>query len=171
MEYNEAVSSYEEAATCFLKLRDDRALTWFMRAAAVCVENGKIERGIELLMRWGYKCAQELGDTNKADELWQKADELRSEYKLSHTCVITEFVESEFKGDVNKALQKAYHIYFQFEVKVKINGRNKSTHTSLCRYCIDAHQRLDSHILYLWNKQGERRINDVIEERKDKKDT
>ncbi|KII65392.1 hypothetical protein RF11_03494 [Thelohanellus kitauei] len=112
-QYIYVVSRYEDAATCFLKLKDNRALTCIRKATDVYVENRHIEQGIEFIIRWGYKCGQKLGDTNKADELYQKADELRSEYKLPHTCVITEFVESEFGGDVNQALKNAYHIYNQ----------------------------------------------------------
>ncbi|KII68191.1 hypothetical protein RF11_06391 [Thelohanellus kitauei] len=53
------------------------------------------------------------GDANKADELYQKADELRKKYKLSHTCVITEFADSDFGVDVTEALNKANAIYYE----------------------------------------------------------
>ncbi|KII72541.1 hypothetical protein RF11_04356 [Thelohanellus kitauei] len=111
IEYTDVVSSYKEATKCFIRLKDDRAFTTIMKAAGVYVETRYVERGIEFILENGYKCCQEFGDMNKADELYQKADELRSQYKLSHTCVITEFVESEFGGHIDEALKKAYHIY------------------------------------------------------------
>ncbi|KII72747.1 hypothetical protein RF11_15225 [Thelohanellus kitauei] len=113
LEYKKVVGRYEDAADCFLQITDDRALTCYMIAADIFVKNEMIEQGIECFVRWGYESGQKLGDMNRAERFFQNADDLRSEHKLSHTCVITEFEKSDLGSDDVQALEKAEEILEQ----------------------------------------------------------
>ncbi|KII73563.1 hypothetical protein RF11_14537 [Thelohanellus kitauei] len=125
-DYSNVVPRYEEAAQCFLQIKDIRAITCSLDAVNVYVENGDIERGIEFSMKWGYKCLQELGSSAKPDVLYQKADQLRYKNVLNHSCVITQFDESKYGRNLNKVLDELMKLYAQTAL-VRMNNCHNIT--------------------------------------------
>ncbi|KII72675.1 hypothetical protein RF11_15184 [Thelohanellus kitauei] len=104
MHFITVIARYEKAAECFLRAKDSQAFTNYVKAIDLYFKNGKIEKAIECCFRWGNNCAQELGDSNKAEELYKKGEEMRGEHKSSHSCVITNFEEKDYGQDCDKAL-------------------------------------------------------------------
>ncbi|KII67795.1 hypothetical protein RF11_04440 [Thelohanellus kitauei] len=91
------IAAYEDAATCYLQIKDCRALACYLSAVDIFVKTEKIEEGIENCFIWGYKCGQELVDKNKGEELYKKGEDLRHEHGLPHSCVITHFDETQLE--------------------------------------------------------------------------
>ncbi|KII71696.1 hypothetical protein RF11_01593 [Thelohanellus kitauei] len=85
MIYFTIAAAYERAANCFLRIHNSR---------------GELYDSIELCLTWGYRCDKELGGTHNAEALYELADTLRAENKISHSCPLMEFVESKYGGNI-----------------------------------------------------------------------
>ncbi|KII66366.1 hypothetical protein RF11_13600 [Thelohanellus kitauei] len=121
MDYTKVIKRYNDAAECFLRIKDGRAFNCYLSAIDIDVNKGVIEKAIENCFISGYKCDLELGDKYKAEELYKKGEELRHEHKLSHSCVITRFDKSKHGKDLNKALD----IYEKVNVNsIQVRGEN-----------------------------------------------
>ncbi|KII71372.1 hypothetical protein RF11_14610 [Thelohanellus kitauei] len=57
----------------------------------------QVNKATELCFDHGHKFFVQGTQQQEAEELFKRGDELRSLHELSHTCVITEFKESDFK--------------------------------------------------------------------------
>ncbi|KII63589.1 hypothetical protein RF11_16400 [Thelohanellus kitauei] len=54
-------------------------------------------------VEYGYTCEIEFRDTEKSDEFYKRADELRQLHKITHSCVITTFDSNNYKDDIANA--------------------------------------------------------------------
>ncbi|KII72087.1 hypothetical protein RF11_00956 [Thelohanellus kitauei] len=81
--YLNLISNYENAAGCFLKIKDIRSCKCYNKAIDVFVKNAISEN------------------------FYRKGDNLRHKHNLKHTCVITKFDEPKIKENNRKQLQEA----------------------------------------------------------------
>ncbi|KII70603.1 hypothetical protein RF11_16135 [Thelohanellus kitauei] len=142
--------AYEIAAGCFLEINDSRALSRYLDAVNVFLEYGIIEKAIQCCVQYGYKCQQKLSDPQHPEKLYRKAEELRDQHKLSHSCVIQQFDETKYAADLYKVLNELIN----FKVTIRMGKRPWISHTSLCKNCIDAYEKLNKHHIDLCNKKS-----------------
>ncbi|KII64048.1 hypothetical protein RF11_09881 [Thelohanellus kitauei] len=105
-------------------MKDDRASMFYQSAVEIFLRNGHIEKAIERLYEYGYKYQKEFMDSKKEEPLYDQADNLRLQHNLTHSCVITEFVESDFKEDLETVLD----VYQRFEVTTQNGDIITATH-------------------------------------------
>ncbi|KII70862.1 hypothetical protein RF11_14591 [Thelohanellus kitauei] len=96
MPYYKGVARYQQAAKCFLILKDIRAIHCFQKSIDAFLK--------DRLFVYGYLCQREFPDGVNGEEFYKKAEELSLKYKETHSCVITQFDESEYDGNYEKAL-------------------------------------------------------------------
>ncbi|KII61039.1 hypothetical protein RF11_01756 [Thelohanellus kitauei] len=104
MPYFKAVARYQQAAKCFLRLKDSRAIICFQKSIDAFLKDYRYKQAIERLFVYGYLCQREFPDGVNGKEFYKKAEELSLKYKKTHSCVITKFDESEYDGNYEKAL-------------------------------------------------------------------
>ncbi|KII70867.1 hypothetical protein RF11_14597 [Thelohanellus kitauei] len=104
MPYFKAVARYQQAAKCFLRLKDSRAIICFQKSIDAFLKDYRYKQAIERLFVYGYLCQREFTDGDNGKEFYKKAEELSLKYKKTHSCVITQFEESEYEGNYEKAL-------------------------------------------------------------------
>ncbi|KII62570.1 hypothetical protein RF11_05200 [Thelohanellus kitauei] len=157
LEFEKIIGRYQDAANCFLRIKDNSAFTIYMNALDVYLKKGYIDQAIERCVRWGYKCEKELGDPEKAEEFYKKAEELRGQQNQSHTCVITDFEAIKYKDN----LEKAWEVYEKFDEKVEESPSVTKTRTSVCRNCIDAYEKLTKHVLDLCQEEVDKHLEET----------
>ncbi|KII75156.1 hypothetical protein RF11_10450 [Thelohanellus kitauei] len=98
LDYTIIIEIYEESAECYLKIHDNRAFSCYQSAI-----DGYINKTIELCVVYGYKCERESHERKKSLEFYDRADELRHQNHISHSCVITKFEARKYEQNLSKA--------------------------------------------------------------------
>ncbi|KII75036.1 hypothetical protein RF11_01020 [Thelohanellus kitauei] len=142
MPYFKAVARYQQAAKCFLRLKDSRAIICFQKSIDAFLKDYRYKQAIERLFVYGYLCQREFPDGVNGKEFYKKAEELSLKYKKTHSCVITKFDESEYDGNYEKALDD----HQKFFVIIREHKVVKYTQKSFCRNCVEAFHKLSDHI-------------------------
>ncbi|KII70479.1 hypothetical protein RF11_08331 [Thelohanellus kitauei] len=132
------IAGYDQSAQCFMKIKSNKTFECFRKAIDVFIKHKKIHEAIEFCVDYGYKCQTVMGDASQSEYFYNKSDQLRLEYDISHTCVITKFDPGEFKGDIKEAIKLKKSFMFQ----KREGGCSKNTHLSICRICIGAYEEL-----------------------------
>ncbi|KII67042.1 hypothetical protein RF11_10075 [Thelohanellus kitauei] len=147
LQYLSKVSLYLAAAKSYIDINDIRGDECLEKAVDVCTTDGKIDKAIEICFDIGHKLLVEFEDQVRAEKLFIKGDELRLQRERPHSCVLTEFEEKDFYGD----LKKAFEFRQKFQVTETLSDGTTTTHEcnssdnclALCRICVSARTGLD----------------------------
>ncbi|KII72676.1 hypothetical protein RF11_15185 [Thelohanellus kitauei] len=137
-DYEGALSVYRTSAECYLKTQSIDAIHCYERMIDILLKTGKVDRAIEYCVKFGYSCAHELDDTEKGDQFYSRAEEIRRLHNKSHTCSKTKFDPSEYDNDQAKALKDLK----DFDVVKPGIFTSQITGVGLCRNCIEAYEQL-----------------------------
>ncbi|KII69815.1 hypothetical protein RF11_05919 [Thelohanellus kitauei] len=102
------------------------------------VERDQLYDARDYCNEFGYKFETESTASDRAQQFYNRADDLRNQYNFSHYCVITTFDPSKYK----KNPTAAFNLRSQFDIRLNRGEYSIKIPKSLCRNCIDAFHKL-----------------------------
>ncbi|KII75170.1 hypothetical protein RF11_10465 [Thelohanellus kitauei] len=105
-DYEGASLNYENSAFYYLKTKSRKTPDSYTKMIDVLLKDGEIDKAIWQSFEIGYSCANYLMDMQKSEEFFQRGDELRRQYNISHVCPKMNIKTNESYQDKAKASEE-----------------------------------------------------------------